>query len=158
MTTWPQPTTNGKPNLRNSSFSDSARGPAFRTCGFTHGHVHAANSAGLFAFPESRFNLVRPGGSLYGFRRDVLPASLDHPNLRPVMSLHSRIELLKQVKKGDKLGYGGTFETKRDSVIATIPIGYDDGYRRAFSNKSRVIVRESIRADRRPSVDGSDDH
>ena len=114
----------------------------FRACGFTHGLVHAANSAGLFAFPESRFNLVRPGGSLYGFRRDVLPASFDHPNLRPVMSLHSRIELLKQVKKGDKLGYGGTFETKRDSVIATIPIGYDDGYRRAFSNKSRVIVRD----------------
>jgi len=115
---------------------------AFRAGGFTPGHVHAANSAGLFAFPESRFNLVRPGGSLYGFRRDVLPANFEHPNLRPVMSLHSRIELLKHVKKGDKLGYGGTFETKRDSVIATIPIGYDDGYRRAFSNKSRVIVRD----------------
>ena len=107
-------------------------------------HVHAANSAGLFAFPESRFNLVRPGGTLYGFQRDVLPQSIEPPTLRPVMSLHSRIELLKQVKRGDKLGYGGTFETKRDSVIATIPIGYDDGYRRAFSNKSRVIVRDKF--------------
>jgi alanine racemase len=57
------------------------------------------------------------------------------------MSLHSRIELLKHVKKSEKVGYGGTFETKRDSLIATIPIGYDDGYRRGFSNKSRVIVR-----------------
>ena len=115
-----------------------------REHGFTPTHVHAANSAGLFAFPESRFNLVRPGGTLYGFTRDVLPANFEHPNLRPVMSLHSRIELLKQVRKGDKLGYGGTFETSRDSVIATIPIGYDDGYRRAFSNKSRVIVRDQF--------------
>src|SRR5204863_6952910 len=61
--------------------------------------------------------------------------------LRPVMSLHSRIMLLKNVAKGEKLGYDCTFETKRDSLIATIPIGYDDGYRRALSNKGRVIVR-----------------
>jgi alanine racemase len=115
-----------------------------REHGFTPQHIHAANSAGLFAFPESRFNLVRPGGTLYGFRRDVLPANMQQPKLRPVMSLYSRIEFLKQVKKGEQLGYGGTFETKRDSVIATIPIGYDDGYRRAFSNKSRVIVREQF--------------
>lgn len=115
-----------------------------RERGFTPRHVHAANSAGLFAFPESRFNLVRPGGTLYGFTRDVLPANSESPNLRPVMSLHSRIEFLKQVNKGEKLGYGGTFETQRDSIVATIPIGYDDGYRRAFSNKSRVIVRDQF--------------
>jgi alanine racemase len=60
------------------------------------------------------------------------------------MSLYSRIEFLKHVKKGQRLGYGGTFETQRASVIATLPIGYDDGYRRAFSNKSRVIVRDQF--------------
>ena len=116
----------------------------FQDRGFTPGHVHAANSAGLFAFAESRFNLVRPGGTLYGFTRDVLPGDLEQPALRPVISLYSRIEFLKQVKTGEKLGYGGTFETTRDSVIATIPIGYDDGYRRAFSNKARVIVRDQF--------------
>jgi alanine racemase len=78
---------------------------------------------------------------LYGFTRDVLPANLVEPKLRPVMSLFSRIMLLKRVPKGARLGYGCTFETNRDSLIATIPIGYDDGYRRAFSNKARVIVR-----------------
>jgi len=116
----------------------------FQDRGFAPTHVHAANSAGLFAFPESRFNLVRPGGTLYGFTRDVLPGNLERPTLRAVMSLYSRIEFLKQVKTGENLGYGGTFETTRDSVIATIPIGYDDGYRRAFSNKSRVIVRDQF--------------
>lgn len=114
---------------------------AFRDHGFEPTYIHAANSAGLFTFAESRANLVRPGGALYGFTRDVLPPHLDTPPLRPVMSLYSRIMLLKRVPKGEKLGYGGTFETTRDSVIATIPIGYDDGYRRAFSNQARVIVR-----------------
>ncbi|HEY6046522.1 MAG TPA: alanine racemase C-terminal domain-containing protein, partial [Pyrinomonadaceae bacterium] len=57
------------------------------------------------------------------------------------MSLHSRIMLVKNVPRGERLGYGCTFETSRDSLIATIPIGYDDGYRRALSNRGRVIVR-----------------
>jgi len=113
----------------------------FRDHGFEPTYIHAANSAGLFTFAESRANMVRPGGTLYGFTRDVLPPNSDTLSLRPVMSLYSRIMLLKRVPKGEKLGYGGTFETKRDSDIATIPIGYDDGYRRAFSNRARVIVR-----------------
>src|SRR5574341_739378 len=112
----------------------------FREHGFAPTYIHAANSAGLFAFAESRGTMVRPGGTLYGFARDVLPPKTDQTALRPVMSLHSRIMLVKRVPRGEKLGYGGTFETKRDSLIATIPIGYDDGYRRAFSNKARVIV------------------
>jgi alanine racemase len=113
----------------------------FRERGFAPTHIHAANSAGLFSFSESRGNLVRPGGTLYGFTRDVLPDNLAEPPLRPVMSLHSRIMLLKTVPRGERLGYGCTFETSRDSLIATIPIGYDDGYRRALSNRGRVIVR-----------------
>ena len=116
----------------------------FRERGFNPSLIHAANSAATFAFPESRDNLVRPGGALYGFVRDVFPNDIAAPPLWPVMSLHSRIMLLKKVGKGEKLGYGCTFETARDSVIATIPIGYDDGYRRALSNRGRVIVRESF--------------
>ena len=116
----------------------------FREHGFTPTYIHAANSAATFAFPESRGDLVRPGGALYGFVRDVFPEGDDTPPLRPVLSLHSRIMHLKRVGKGEKLGYGCTFETTRDSVIATIPIGYDDGYRRALSNRGRVIVRGSF--------------
>lgn len=84
--------------------------------------------------------MVRPGGVLYGFSRDVLPPDIAPPPLRPVMSLRSRIMLLKTVGKGEKLGYGCSFETSRESLIATIPIGYDDGYPRALSNRGRVIV------------------
>jgi alanine racemase len=113
----------------------------FRERGFTPRYIHAANSAATFAFPSARGNIVRPGGALYGFSRDVLPPQSEPAKLRPVMSLHSRIMLLKTLGRGEKLGYGCTFETKRESVIATIPIGYDDGYRRALSNRGRVIVR-----------------
>ena len=113
----------------------------FRERGFNPSLIHAANSAATFAFPESRDKLVRPGGALYGFVRDVFPDDIAAPPLRPVMSVHSRIMLLKKVTKGKKLGYGCTFETARDSIIATIPIGYDDGYRRGLSSRGRVIVR-----------------
>jgi alanine racemase len=112
----------------------------FRERGFAPTYVHAANSAAAFAYPQARANMVRPGGTLYGFRRDVLPPEIQASQLRPVMSLRSRIMLLKTVGKGEQLGYGGTFETERPSVIATVPIGYDDGYRRALSNLARVIV------------------
>jgi alanine racemase len=113
---------------------------AFREGGFAPTLIHAANSAATFAHPAAG-NMVRPGGALYGFRRDVFPPNIEEPPLKPVMSLYTRIMLLKEVPKGAKLGYGGSFETRRDSLIATLPIGYDDGYRRALSNRGRVIVR-----------------
>jgi alanine racemase len=112
-----------------------------RERGFTPTYLHGANSAAAFAFPESRRNMVRPGATLYGFVRDVLPPNIPAPPLRPVMSVHSRIMLLKKVEKGEKLGYDCTYETARESLIATLPIGYDDGYPRALSNRGRVIVR-----------------
>lgn len=116
----------------------------FRERGFRPTYIHAANSAATFAKSRRHENLVRLGGSLYGFTRDVFPSNIPTPPLQPVMSLHSRIVLLKKVPKGEKLGYGCTFETQRDSLIATIPIGYDDGYRRALSNQGGVIVRGQL--------------
>ena len=112
-----------------------------RERGFTPTYLHGANSAAAFALPESRGNMVRPGATLYGFVRDVLPANIPAPPLRPVMSVRSRIMLLKQVDKGEKLGYDCTYETGRKSLIATLPIGYDDGYPRSLSNRGQVIVR-----------------
>ena len=114
---------------------------AFRERGFAPSLIHAANSAATFACPDAWCDMVRPGATLYGFTRDVLPPNIPAPPLRPVMCLRSRIMLLKQVDKGEKLGYDCTFETARDSFVATIPIGYDDGYNRALSNRGRVIVR-----------------
>ena len=113
----------------------------FRDHGFRPTQLHLANSAGLFGHRESWGNLVRPGGVLYGLWRDVLPLSTSKPGLLPVMSLHSRICLVKWVPPGETIGYGCTFEASRRSRIATVPVGYHDGYMRGLSNRAHVIVR-----------------
>jgi alanine racemase len=113
----------------------------FRGHGYRPTQLHLANSAGLFGHRESWGNLVRPGGVLYGLWRDVLPLTTSKPGLLPVMSLHSRICLLKWVPPGETIGYGCTFEASRRSRIATIPVGYHDGYMRGLSNRAHAIVR-----------------
>lgn len=120
-------------------FAEAVR--ALRERGLNPTYEDCANSAATSAYPQSWGNMVRPGGVLYGLWRDILPP-LDEPlKLRPVMSLHSRVMLLKWVKRGETLGYGCTFEASRDTLVATLPIGYNDGYSRALSNRGRVIVR-----------------
>jgi alanine racemase len=106
--------------------------------------IHEANSAGAHAYPRSRGNLVRLGGVLYGLWRDVTDGSIEPLDWRPVMSLRTRIVFLKTVPAGTPLGYGGTFVTSRDSRIATLAIGYEDGLSRALSNQGNVIVREQL--------------
>jgi alanine racemase len=117
---------------------------AFRARGFEPSFEDLSNSAGTYAHPSARGNMVRLGGMLYGLWRDILPPLKDDeepPELRPVMSVRSRIMLLKLVRKGETLGYGCTFEAARETLVATLPIGYNDGYVRALSNRGRVIVR-----------------
>jgi alanine racemase len=103
--------------------------------------IHQANSAGAHAYPRSHGNLVRLGGVLYGLWRDVTNPSVPPLDWRPVMSLRTRITFLKTVPQGSPLGYGGTFVTTRESRIATLPIGYEDGLSRMLSNRGEVIVR-----------------
>lgn len=113
----------------------------FRDHGYRPTHLHLANSAGIFGHRSAWGNMVRPGGVLYGLWRDVLPLSTSDAVLLPVMSLHSRISLLKWVPAGETIGYGCTFEASRRSLIATLPVGYHDGYMRGLSNRSHVVVR-----------------
>jgi len=112
----------------------------FHENGFRPSIIDMANSPGAVAFTDSRASLVRIGGILYGLGDDVLPRGFERPELKPVMSLTTRIAFLKTIGKGESVGYGQTFIATRDSVIATIPIGYHDGLRRSLSNKGRVLV------------------
>ncbi len=99
---------------------------------------HFAGSAATIDFPESYFDMVRPGISLYG----VYPSSeVDHSvPLRPAMTMKTAIAFLKEVESGVTVSYGRTFETARKSRIATLPIGYADGYPRLLSNQGEVLV------------------
>jgi alanine racemase len=113
----------------------------FRAQGYRPTHLHLANSAAIYGHREAWGTMVRPGGVLYGLWRDVLPMSVSDSGLRQVMSLHSRICLLKWVPPGETIGYGCTFEASRRTLIATLPVGYHDGYMRGLSNRANVIVR-----------------
>lgn len=115
----------------------------FEAKGFRPVYKDLANSPGAVAHKNARGNMVRLGGVLYGLSGDVLPKEVEKPKLKPVLSLHSRIAHLKRVRKGETLGYNRTFTTEKDSLIATVPIGYHDGYSRRLSNCGRVIVNGS---------------
>ena len=103
--------------------------------------IHEANSAACHAYPQTRGNLVRLGGVMYGIWRDSTKRDIEPLDWRPVLSLHTRIVHLKTVAKATPIGYGCTFITERESRIATLAIGYEDGLRRALSNRWRVLVR-----------------
>jgi len=102
-------------------------------------YLHMASSATLTAFPGYCAKLVRPGIMLYGSYPS--PAFQSLVLLKPVVTLKTRIHFLKRVPPGARISYGGTFTAKRDSLIATLPIGYADGYSRHLSNRGEVLIR-----------------
>ncbi len=99
---------------------------------------HAANSAAVLDYQQALFTMVRPGLMLYGYNPLEEETGAD---LRPVLSLVTRIVFLKKVPAGVPISYGRTFVTGRESLIATVPIGYADGYNRGLSNKGEALVR-----------------
>lgn len=103
--------------------------------GFKSFIIHASNSSGIIVHPKAHFDMVRAGLAMYGISD---PVDL---NLKPVMSLKSKIINIKDIPQGNSLGYGRTFTTQRDSVIGTIPVGYADGLPRVLSNKQEVLIK-----------------
>lgn len=104
---------------------------------------HVSNSAAIIQFPQMHLDLVRPGIILYGlYPSDDVDKSI--LNLKPAMSLKTNIILVKNAEKGTCVSYGRTFVTERESVIATLPIGYADGYSRLLSSKSSVLINGQL--------------
>lgn len=113
---------------------------------------HCANSAAFLRYKEFHLDMVRLGISIYG----LSPFSIDAGEwlssdiikilneLKPVLSLKSKVSFVKDVSEGESISYGATFKTLRKSRIATIPIGYADGYSRLFSNKAGVLINGGI--------------
>lgn len=104
---------------------------------------HIANSAALIDIKDSIFEALRPGIILYGY----YPSNEVNKNairLKPVMSLKTNIVHIKEVERGTSISYNRTFVTERKSKIATLPVGYADGYSRALSNKGKVIINGKI--------------
>ena len=102
---------------------------------------HIANSAAIMMYPETHLDMVRAGIILYGFypSEDVLKQRLD---LKKVMTLKSRITRINNAGKNVGVSYGKTYITKGDTKIATVPIGYADGYTRMLSGKAKMLVNQ----------------
>ena len=99
---------------------------------------HIGNSATVIDLPKFSLDGVRVGIMLYGLRPSSFVREI---KLHPVMSIRAKIVFIKRVDKGTPISYGRKFYTKRESIIATIPMGYSDGYPRALTNIGEVIVR-----------------
>ncbi len=100
---------------------------------------HCSNSAGIIEIPEANMDMVRAGITLYGlWPSDEVNRELIE--LNPVMSLISHVAYVKKIKKGQTVSYGGTYTADKDRIIATIPVGYGDGYPRSLSGKGSVLI------------------
>ena len=99
--------------------------------------VHVANSAATLRFVDARGELVRPGLALYG----LSPSTAAHyTGLLPAMSLKSRVVALRELPAGEQVSYGGLWRAPKPSRIATVPIGYADGYTRRMTGQAEVLV------------------
>jgi alanine racemase len=100
---------------------------------------HAANSAGILNCADSYFNMVRPGIMLYGLYDS--PFVSREIELHQALTLESRVAFLKELPPGRTVGYGRTYTAGRPTIVATVPIGYADGYNRRLSNRGHTLVR-----------------
>ena len=105
-------------------------------------YIHCCNSAGIIDFKEAHYNLVRPGIILHGlYPTKELQQKI---KLEPTTKLKSKISFIKEVEKGTSISYGRSYITKDKTKVATVPLGYADGIRRAMSNKGKVVINGKV--------------
>ena len=104
-----------------------------------HLKTHVQSSSGLLNYPHLHYDYVRLGISMYGVK-SADEVTVSKPDLRPVLSIHTKIVLLRHVPCGDTIGYGRTYTCTKDSVIAVLPIGYADGIPRSLSNHDNIVL------------------
>jgi len=110
-----------------------------KTLNINFKYIHCANSSGIINLKNSIFNMVRPGLFLYGYysSKEVEKKY----NLKPVLTLKSKIVFLKKVFPGETISYNRTYSPGKETIIATVPIGYGDGFNRLFSNSGEILVK-----------------
>ena len=108
--------------------------------GYSFPVKHCSNSASILTIPEANMDIVRPGIIIYGLSPSDEVTAPEF-KLKPALSLYSTITYLKKVKAGTPISYGGTYVADKDTLVATVPVGYGDGYPRSLSNKGFCLVR-----------------
>ena len=100
---------------------------------------HISNTGAIFSLPEAHLNMVRPGLSIYGVSPSEYVKGTE--KLRPALSLKTKVAFLKTIPKGRTLSYARTYKTEKEMKLATLPVGYGDGYPLSLSNKGYVLIR-----------------
>ncbi len=100
---------------------------------------HISNTGAIFSLPEAHLNMVRPGLSIYGVSPSEYVKGAE--KLRPALSLKTKVAFLKTIPKGRTLSYARTYKTEKEMKLATLPVGYGDGYPLSLSNKGYVLIR-----------------
>ncbi len=101
---------------------------------------HCSNSAGILEMPSANLDMVRAGIALYGLAPSD-QVDMGKAPIQPALSLRSRVVYVKTIHQGQSVSYGGTFTARQDTRVATIPVGYGDGYPRSLSNRGYVLIR-----------------
>jgi alanine racemase len=101
--------------------------------------VHAANSAATIRFPEAHLDMVRPGAAIYGL--DPGGGIGPGAGLRPALTWRSAVTMVKRLPAGERVSYGWRYTLERDATVATVPVGYEDGYPRGLSSRAEVLIR-----------------
>lgn len=110
--------------------------------GINFGKAHAANSGAILDMPESYFDLIRPGVSLYGNYPST--ETSESIKLKPVMKIVSAVSTIRWFEAGDYVSYGRRFQVKKRTQIVSVPMGYADGYSRGLTNKARAIIKNKF--------------
>ncbi|MCF0148787.1 MAG: alanine racemase [Clostridium sp.] len=111
--------------------------------GVTINKKNLSNSAAIIDIPESHYNYVRPGIIQYGYYPSD-EVNKNDINIKPVLTWKTRIVHIKEVNENEYIGYGKTYKTNKKTLIATLPVGYADGYSRGLSNKGSVIIKGKL--------------
>lgn len=103
--------------------------------------IHVSNSAGILMYPQSHYNMVRCGISMYGYFPSTFVKERTGIALKPIMQWETRILFIKTLETGSSVSYGRSFIASSPRKVATLPVGYADGYKRLFGNRASVLIR-----------------
>ena len=110
-----------------------------RAAGHAPALLHAANSGATILYPETHLDLVRTGIAMYGLQ--PAPGVADGLGLRPALTWRSKVALTRRLPAGERVSYGHRYRLERDANVATVPVGYADGYPRILSSRADVLIR-----------------
>ena len=113
-----------------------------KNAGFTFKDIHAANTGAIINHPEAHFTIVRPGISIYGYT--PVPEMAGKVNVKPVLSFKTKVVMTRRIREGESVSYDRLYVSPKPSTIATLPVGYGDGYLKSLTGKAKCLIKGKV--------------